>query len=84
MNTIVKLILDFFSTAPVQSLMPWVRPWPNTKKLFSLLSVWDDELLSTPKIVTFLVKSLRKLHESSPSNAIPQSLQVKLLFIVSY
>ena len=64
--------------------MPWVRPWPNTKKLFSLLSVWDDELLSTPKILIFLAKLLRKLHEPSPSNAILQPLQVNLLFIVSY
>ena len=52
--------------------MPWVGPSPNTKKLFFQLSVWDDELLLTPKITTFLGTSLPKLLEPSPSNVIPQ------------
>ena len=30
-----------------------------------------DELLSIPKITTFLAKSLPQLHEPAPSNAIP-------------
>ena len=41
----------------------------NTKKLFLQLSAWDDELLSTPKITTFLANELQKLHETAPSNA---------------
>ena len=31
--------------------------------------VWDDELLSTQKIIAFLSKSLTKLHESAQTNA---------------
>ena len=79
---LLKLMLIFFSSAPVLSLMLRVRPSPITKKLFFRLSVWDNELLSTPKTTIFLAKSLPKLHEPSPSNAIPWPLKVNLLFIV--
>ena len=72
---------NFVSAAPALSLIPSVLPSPNTYKLFFKLSALDDELLSTPNIVTFLVKSLPKLHESSPSNAILLPLYVNLLFI---
>ena len=50
-------------------LISSVGPWPNTKKLFLLLEAWDHELLSTPKITTFLANSLPKRHEHVPSNA---------------
>ena len=67
-----KVNTNFFSASPVLSLTPRVDPSP--KKLFFWLSVWDDELLSTPKITRFLAKSLSKLLEPSPSNAIPRPL----------
>ena len=35
------------------------------------LSVWDDELLLTQKITTFLVKLLPKLHKPFPPNTVP-------------
>ena len=55
-------------------LIPSVGPPPNTKKIFFPLSASDDELLSTPKLATYLAKSLPKFHEPSPLNAIPRSL----------
>ena len=64
----------FFSAEPVQLLTSWVRPSPNTKKLFFRLSVWDDGRLSRPRVTTFLAKSLPKPQEPSPSNAIPRQL----------
>ena len=48
-----------------------VGPSSCTKRLFVRLSVWDDELLSKPKIITFQAKSLPKLDEPTSSNAIP-------------
>ena len=42
--------------------------------LFLLLSEWDDELLSAPKIITFPAKSFSKLHEPALSNATPYPL----------
>ena len=38
------------------------------------MSEWDDELLSTLKIITFLAKLLSKLHEPALSNATPDLL----------
>ena len=38
------------------------------------LSTWDGELLSAPKIITFLAVSLPKLHQSVLLNVIPYSL----------
>ena len=38
------------------------------------LPVWDDEVLGTPKITTFLAKPLPKLYEPFQSNAIPWPL----------
>ena len=46
--------------------MPWVRYLPNTKRLFFLFSVWDDELLLTSKVTTFLSyyeDSMNRLHQ---------------------
>ena len=45
------------------------------------MEVCDDELLSTPKITTFLANSIPKLHEPSASNAISQPLSINLLLI---
>ena len=39
--------------------------------MFLKLSVWDDELLSTPNTITFLAVSLAELHSFYPSDAIP-------------
>ena len=38
--------------------------------MFLTLFAWDDKILSTPKIKTFLAKSSPKLHGPAPSNAI--------------
>ena len=40
------------------------------------MSEWDDELLSTPKIITFLAKSSSKLHDPEVSNAITYPLYI--------
>ena len=56
------------------SVIPSVGPLPNTERLFAPLSAVDDEFLSTPKITTSVVESLRKPHEPTPSNAIPRPL----------
>ena len=42
---------------------------PNIKTFFLWLSVSDDELLPTPKIIIFLIKSLPKFHDPAPLNA---------------
>ena len=42
----------------------------NTKNLILKLLLCGDELLSTPKIITFLEKPLPKLHKHSPFNGI--------------
>ena len=65
------------------SLIPAIGPSPNAKKLLFRLSLFDGELLSTPKMTTFLAKSLPKLHEP-PSIAIPRPLWVNLLLIALF
>ena len=77
--SLLKLILNFFSAAPVLPLVSSVDLSPNTKKVFLRLSVWDDELLSTLKLMTFLAKSLPELHQCKTSNAIPKPLYTYLL-----
>ena len=67
-------MLNFCSTAPKLSLISSVGPSANTEMLFSWLSESDNELLSTAKNTTFLAKSLQKLHDTTPSNAIPYPL----------
>ena len=44
----------------------------NKREVSSIQSsgVWDDEILSTLKVSTFLAKSLPKFHKPSLSNAI--------------
>ena len=74
MFTLLKLILNFYSGEAKLPLIPKAGPSPNITKLFLGLSEWDDELLSTPKMITFLAMSLTKLHELDRSNAIPQLL----------
>ena len=54
---------------PTLPLISLVGSLSNTKKVFLGLSIWDDELLSTPKITTFLAVST-----TFASKAIPQSL----------
>ena len=61
---------NFFSGEPKLPLIPNVGPSPSTKKLFLRFSAWNDDLLSTPKIITFLGKSLSKIHEPAISNVI--------------
>ena len=51
-----------------------VGPSPNTKKLFLQLSACDDELSSTTKITTSLVKPLSKLPNPVLSNVSPYPL----------
>ena len=64
-------MLNFCSTAPKRSLISSIGPSANTEMLFSWLSESDNELISTAKITTLLAKSLPKLHDTTPSNAIP-------------
>ena len=56
-----EVILNFIFGDPKFPLTPKFRPSPNIKKLFLWSSEWDDELLSIPKIITFLPVSLSKL-----------------------
>ena len=75
--------LPFFG-APKLPLIPKVSPLPNSKKLFYRLSVWDGELLSAPKIMTFLAKLLPKFHSPFQSNAISYPLYTYLLLSSSF
>ena len=68
---LVKFILNFFSGEPNIPLIPKVGPLSSIKKLFLRSSTYDDELLSTPKIIIFLAVPLSKLRQSPPSNVIP-------------
>ena len=68
---LVKLILNFGSPATALILRSSIGHSPNTKNLFLRLSASDDELLSTSKMAIFQKKkSLLKLHQLAPSNAI--------------
>ena len=57
-----KLILIFFSGEPKLPLIPKVGPSPSTKNYSC-----DCQLLSTPKIITFLEVPLSKLHKCTLS-----------------
>ena len=57
-----KINTKFFSDESNFPLLPKVEYSPNIKKLFLRLSEWDDELLPTPKTITFLAVSLSILH----------------------
>ena len=71
MFDLLKLILKLFSVEPNIPLIPKTGPSPSTKKLLLGLLARVDELLLTPKIITFLAVSLLKLHEPALSNIIP-------------
>ena len=62
--TKTKLILNFLFGEPKLPLI-LNKTSPSTKTLFLRLSPWDDELLSTPKIITFLAVSLSKVQVSA-------------------
>ena len=69
-------MLNTFSGERKSPLIPKNGPSSGTKKLFLSvilvrLSAWVDELLSTPKIITFLAVSLSKLHKPALSHVIP-------------
>ena len=67
----VKLIEYIFSALSVCS-KPCVGPFPRIKIYFFLLSIFVDELISTPKIIIFL-PNLVPGNEKLPcvSNPIP-------------
>ena len=74
MFALLKLISNLFSGDPKFQLIPKVGPSPDIKKLLLRLSELNDELLSTPKIITFLAVSLSKLQKPPLSNVIPYPL----------
>ena len=74
MFVLVKWILNYFFGEPNFILTPKVEPSPIIKKIFLRLSAWDDELLSTSKVIRFLAMSLSKLHEPAPSTVFHYSL----------
>ena len=84
MFELVKFILNVFSGDPKLPLIQKVGPSPNIKKLSLRLSEGDDELLSTPKIITFLAKSLSKLREPVLSNVIPYPLYTYFSLLLFY
>ena len=60
---------------------PCVDNLPRTKMCFFLLSIFVDELISTPKIITFLPKSLPNEKDVSLSN--PMSYQEYPYLLIS-
>ena len=76
MFALVKLILNFFSGEPKIPFFPKVGRKLNIKKLFLGFSACDDELPSTPKIITFLALLLQKHHQSALLNVIPYLLYI--------
>ena len=55
MFPLVKLILNLFSDELNFPLILKVGPSPNIRKLFSQMSAWDNELLSTPKVMAVIL-----------------------------
>ena len=70
MFSLLKLLSNFFSGDTKLPLIRKVGSSPSIKKLFLGLSEWDDGLLSKPKMITFLAKSLSKFHEPALPNVI--------------
>ena len=66
----MKLIEYVYSALSLRS-NPCVSPLPRIKIHFFLLSIFVDELISTPKIITFLPISLPIEKDVFLSNAIP-------------
>lgn len=52
------------------TLIPSSVPSTTTQKLFLQLSALDDELLSIPKVITFLAKALSRFHVPALSSVI--------------
>ena len=81
---LLKLILNFFSVALTLPLISSAGLSHNTKKLFLRLPTFDDELLSIPKITSFLVKLLLKFNETAPSNITLQTLYTYLFLTLFF
>lgn len=69
-----KVNTYFCSAGPMQSKYLRVALHLILKSYFRWLLVWDDEVLATPKITTFLTNLLPKLHIILPWSAILQLL----------
>ena len=69
-----KININFFCGHAKLPLSPKLGLSPNVKRIFLRLSEWDDELLSTSKIITFLALPLSKPHQPALSNVIPYPL----------
>ena len=67
----MKLIECFFYGVIVVSFNPCVVPSPRIKISFFLLSTCTEELISTPKIITFLPNPLATEKVPCLSNPIP-------------
>ena len=80
----IRINPNYFSGDPKLPSIPKSGPSLNIETLFLQLSEWDNELLSTPKIITFLAKSLPKLQESTVSNIIPYLLYTYFLLSVFF
>ena len=66
--------VNLFSGQPRFPLILKVGPSPDIKKLFWRLPLWEDALLSAPKVIIFLSVSSSKLQKSAPSNVVPYLL----------
>ena len=67
----LKFILNIFCWSQDSvNTISWTIFSPYIKNLFLRLSAWDNELLSTPKIITFLAKLIPKFHRPALSNTI--------------
>ena len=72
-----KSVLCFTNVQVISS----VCPSANTYNLFLWLSVWNDKLLSTPKLTTLWTSLLPK---PAPSNAISLSLNTYFFWYYSF
>ena len=78
----------FASVVNVVTSNPCAGPLPRIKISFLLLSIWADELISTPRMITFL-STLPSGKEYSPqeSNLMPWPVYLYLsrcVFLVSF
>ena len=65
------MLIEYIFSALSVCSNPCVDPLLRIKMSFFLLSIFDDELISTPKIITFLPTSLPNEKDVSVSNPIP-------------
>ena len=76
----LKLIEYTFSAVNECSPNPYVGPFPRIRISFPLLSIWIDEFISTPKIITFWSSPLSGNENLDVlSNAIPYPEYLYLL-----